>query len=406
MKKTRSLLLAALVITIGSYTLPVLADNSPQLSDRTFRTVNKVQELIAEENYSAAIERLSDALESTSSRKYDHAVLLQQTGFLYSLKNDYTKAATYFAKALQAEALPVPVAQQVRYSLAQLYLSEEKFTQSVSTMKQWFDIAKTTKEKPQPHAYITLASAYIQLEDFNQAIPAIKQAISLSENPSESWYLLLVASYYELKQYKNTASVLKTLTTKYPQNKRYWMQLSGTYMELNQEQNALAALEMSYSLGLFDNAKEYLRLANFQAYLGIPYRAASTLKGAIEKGIVLKNAENVEQLANFYHQAKALNKAIEYYQLGYKLAPTWDKQKRIATLMMQAKQFQQAIEFTQQVSLDAQRDQKAELNYLQGMAQYELDNRNAALQSMKRAAQSAKIKPMVTPWIAYLENQG
>ncbi|MDG2932653.1 hypothetical protein P7M60_25850, partial [Vibrio parahaemolyticus] len=126
---------ASLILFAGvAMTAPTMAKEAPQLSDRTFRTVNKVQELIATEKYSAAKEKLASALESTSSKKYDRAVLLQQTGFLYSLQDNYVQAAKYFAEALQLDALPVPVAQQVRYSLAQLYLAEEKYTLSVKTM--------------------------------------------------------------------------------------------------------------------------------------------------------------------------------------------------------------------------------------------------------------------------------
>ncbi len=154
---------------MGVLSTPVVAKDSPQLSDKTFKVVNKVQELIATEKYSDAIERLNKALGKTS-KKYDRAVLLQQMGFLYSMRDDYVKASKYFAEALSLDALPVPVAQQVRYSLAQLYLAEEQFKKSVKTMEKWFAVAETTKEKPQAHAYITLASAYVQMEDYRKAI--------------------------------------------------------------------------------------------------------------------------------------------------------------------------------------------------------------------------------------------
>ncbi|TOM44846.1 hypothetical protein CGH79_18785, partial [Vibrio parahaemolyticus] len=236
--KAYTKLLASLVLLSGAYGAPGFA-NTPELSDKTFRTVNKVQELIATEKYADALSKLNSALSSTSKKQYDRAVLLQQMGFLYSLQDDYPKAAKYFADALSLNALPVPVAQQVRYSLAQLYLAEGQFKKSVATMNEWFKIAETTEEKPQAHAYITLASAYVQLEDYKNAIPPAKQAIAMSKEPSESWYQLLMSAHYELKQFKSVAGVLKILTTKYPKNKRYWTQLSGIYMELNQERNAL-----------------------------------------------------------------------------------------------------------------------------------------------------------------------
>ena len=59
--KAYTKLLASLVFISGAYGAPAFA-NTPELSDRTFRTVNKVQELIATEKYSDAISKLNSAL--------------------------------------------------------------------------------------------------------------------------------------------------------------------------------------------------------------------------------------------------------------------------------------------------------------------------------------------------------
>ncbi|MEF1308691.1 hypothetical protein QTO01_01090 [Vibrio mytili] len=403
--KSYTTLLASLVLMTGAYSAPVFA-STPELSDRTFRTVNKVQELIATEQYSEALSKLNSALSSSSKRQYDRAVLLQQMGFLYSLKDDYPKAAKYFAEALSLDALPVPVAQQVRYSLAQLYLAEGQYKKSVRAMNEWFKVAETTEEKPQAHAYITLASAYIQMEDYKNAIPPTKKAIAMSKDPSESWYQLLMSAHYELKQFKSVAGVLKILTTKYPKNKRYWTQLSGIYMELNQERNALSTLEMAYKMGLLETEKEYLRLANFQAYQGVPFRAAKTLQTAFDDGHVERNADNLEKLGEFWQQAQELGQAIDVYQQVYRLSPRAKTQIKIARLMMLDKQYQQAAKFAQNAASDAKREQKGELAYIRGMAYFELNQPDNALKAMKSAAQSPDMKAMANPWINFLETQG
>ncbi|WP_440887909.1 tetratricopeptide repeat protein [Vibrio sp. WZ-1] len=403
--KAYTKLLASLLVMAGAYSASAVA-NTPELSDRTFRTVNKVQELIATEKYSEAISKLNSALEGSSKKQYDRAVLLQQMGFLYSLKDNYPKAAKYFAEALKLNALPVPVAQQVRYSLAQLYLAEGKFKQSVSTMKEWFKIAETTEEKPQAHAYITLASAYVQLEDYKNAIPPTKKAIAMTKNPSESWYQLLMSSHYELKQFKSVAGVLKILTTKYPKNKRYWTQLSGIYMELDQERNALSTLEMAHKMGLFDEEKEYVRLVNFQAYKGVPFRAAKTLEEAMEKGHVERSVANLEKLAEFWQQAQELSSSITVYQQAYNLEPKAKTQIKIARLMILDKQYTEAAKFAKTAAPDAKRDQKGELSYIRGMAYFELKQPMNALKAMKSAAQSPDMKAVVSPWINFLETQG
>jgi tetratricopeptide (TPR) repeat protein len=398
---TRMLALALFALSLSSVSYGA---NNPELSDRTYRTVNKVQKYIANEAYQDAKAELESALDRSGNKKYDQAVLLQQLGYIYSIEDNYAKATEYFAQALKIDALPVAVAQQVRYSLAQLYMVQEKFANTIALMKQWFRIQLTEgEEKPDAMSYMTLASAYVQQEQFKQAIPEIKQAIALSDKPSESWYMMLMSAYYQTNDLANTANVLTTLTELFPEKKQYWKQLSGIEMERGKDGKALAALESAYKLGLLDEEKEILRLTDFLAYQSIPFRAATTLAKEIEKGTVEKTSEHLDKLGQYWHQAKELTKAITSYRAAYALDADPKTKLKIARLMIQDQQYKNIIDFAsdkQGVPFDV----AAELEYLKGMAYFELENNAAALKAMQQAAKSNELKPMASPWIAFLTN--
>ncbi|QIR05021.1 tetratricopeptide repeat protein [Salinivibrio costicola] len=398
---TRMLALALFALSLSSVSYGA---NNPELSDRTYRTVNKVQKYIANEAYQDAKAELESALDRSGNKKYDQAVLLQQLGYIYSIEDNYAKATEYFAQALKIDALPVAVAQQVRYSLAQLYMVQEKFANTIALMKQWFQIQLSKgEEKPDAMSYMTLASAYVQQEQFKQAIPEIKQAIALSDKPSESWYMMLMSAYYQTNDLANTANVLTTLTELFPEKKQYWKQLSGIEMERGKDGKALAALESAYKLGLLDEEKEILRLTDFLAYQSIPFRAATTLAKEIEKGTVEKTSEHLDKLGQYWHQAKELTKAITSYRAAYALDADPKTKLKIARLMIQDQQYKNIIDFAsdkQGVPFDV----AAELEYLKGMAYFELENNAAALKAMQQAAKSNELKPMASPWIAFLTN--
>lgn len=398
---TRMLALALFALSLSSVSYGA---NNPELSDRTYRTVNKVQKYIANEAYQDAKAELESALDRSGNKKYDQAVLLQQLGYIYSIEDNYAKATEYFAQALKIDALPVAVAQQVRYSLAQLYMVQEKFANTIALMKQWFRIQLTEgEEKPDAMSYMTLASAYVQQEQFKQAIPEIKQAIALSDKPSESWYMMLMSAYYQTNDLANTANVLTTLTELFPEKKQYWKQLSGIEMERGKDGKALAALESAYKLGLLDEEKEILRLTDFLAYQSIPFRAATTLAKEIEKGTVEKTSGHLDKLGQYWHQAKELTKAITSYRAAYALDADPKTKLKIARLMIQDQQYKNIIDFAsdkQGVPFDV----AAELEYLKGMAYFELENNAAALKAMQQAAKSNELKPMASPWIAFLTN--
>lgn len=63
MMKSFTSVLASVTLVAGAALAPAQAKEAPQLTDRTFRIVNKVQELIATEKYPAALEKLTDTLE-------------------------------------------------------------------------------------------------------------------------------------------------------------------------------------------------------------------------------------------------------------------------------------------------------------------------------------------------------
>ncbi|MCV5555435.1 hypothetical protein OFN13_30555, partial [Escherichia coli] len=88
------------------------------------RAVNKAQELITEKKYGEANAKLQDALSGAGERVYDKGVILQTLGFVAAQQEKYGQATKYFADAIATGGLPPPVAQQVRYNLAQLYMAE------------------------------------------------------------------------------------------------------------------------------------------------------------------------------------------------------------------------------------------------------------------------------------------
>ncbi|MGH2248367.1 tetratricopeptide repeat protein, partial [Enterococcus faecalis] len=149
--------------------------------------------------------------------------------------------------------------------------------------------------------------------------------------------------------------------------------------------------------------KEILRLTDFLAYQSIPFRAATTLAKEIEKGTVEKTSEHLEKLGQYWHQAKELTKAITSYRAAYALDADPKTKLKIARLMIQDQQYKNIIDFAsdkQGVPFDV----AAELEYLKGMAYFELENNAAALKAMQQAAKSNELKPMASPWIAFLTN--
>ncbi|MHC9244628.1 tetratricopeptide repeat protein [Aeromonas jandaei] len=404
MNKLHKMILAPVAMAVLLSTASWAAEQ-PALSDRAYRAVNKAQELIADKQYGLANARLQEALSSVGDRVYDKGVILQTLGFVAAQQEKYGQATKYFADAIATGGLPPPVAQQVRYNLAQLYMAEGNFQGSIKTMREWF-ANQGKDDKPNSHAYITLANAHVQLKQYREAIPAVDQAIKLSAGKApESWYLLKMAAHYELKQYKQATEVLTILVDMHPQQKKYWTQLSAMHMQAGNDSKALAALEAAYSLGMLTEPAELQRLANYLAFSGIPHRAARVMEKGMKDGVIEQSASNYKTLANYWHQAKELDPAIDTLAKSYQLVPNAELQLKMARMMIQSKRYQDLVELAAKPAANANGEQRADLKFLTGVAYFEQQKPKEALNAFTQAAQNGNVSGRASPWISFLKEQ-
>ncbi|MBL0667183.1 tetratricopeptide repeat protein [Aeromonas jandaei] len=404
MNKLHKMILAPVAMAVLLSTASWAAEQ-PALSDRAYRAVNKAQELITDKQYGLANARLQEALSSVGDRVYDKGVILQTLGFVAAQQEKYGQATKYFADAIATGGLPPPVAQQVRYNLAQLYMAEGNFQGSIKTMREWF-ANQGKDDKPNSHAYITLANAHVQLKQYREAIPAVDQAIKLSAGKApESWYLLKMAAHYELKQYKQATEVLTILVDMHPQQKKYWTQLSAMHMQAGNDSKALAALEAAYSLGMLTEPAELQRLANYLAFSGIPHRAARVMEKGMKDGVIEQSASNYKTLANYWHQAKELDPAIDTLAKSYQLVPNAELQLKMARMMIQSKRYQDLVELAAKPAANANGEQRADLKFLTGVAYFEQQKPKEALNAFTQAAQNGNVSGRASPWISFLKEQ-
>ncbi|MCF5726418.1 tetratricopeptide repeat protein [Aeromonas veronii] len=404
MNKLHKMILAPVAMAVLLSTASWAAEQ-PTLSDRAYRAVNKAQELITDKQYGLANARLQEALSSAGERVYDKGVILQTLGFVAAQQEKYGQATKYFADAIATGGLPSPVAQQVRYNLAQLYMAEGNYQGSIKTMKEWF-ANQGKDDKPNSHAYITLANAHVQLKQYRDAIPAVDQAIKLSAGKApESWYLLKMGAHYELKQYKPATEVLTSLVNMFPEKKKYWTQLSAMHMQAGNDVKALAALESAYNLGMLTEAAELQRLANYLAFTGIPHRAARVMEKGMKDGVIEQSASNYKTLANYWHQAKELDPAIDTLAKSYQLAPSAELQLKMARMMIQSKRYQDLVALAAKPAANANGEQRADLKFLTGVAYFEQQKPKEALNAFTQAAQNGNVSGRASPWISFLKEQ-
>ncbi|CAM3654940.1 tetratricopeptide repeat protein [Parendozoicomonas haliclonae] len=377
-------------------------EKAPELSKITYKYIQKAQEQMAEDNYSAAQESLEHVLSKVQRRKADSAAVNQMLGVVFANQEQFGKALEYFRAALKDDALHRPAAQQVRYNLAQLLMMQGEYKESISTLKTWMSNLDDGVEVP-ARAWIMLANNYSRLKEWKNVVEPAKKAVAATEKPPEAWYSLLLAAHYELKDYPSAVDVLETLVVINPAKKMYWLQLSGMNMSMKKDAAALSALRAAYRHGVFDKESDYSQLANFLTFRGIPYMAGVAYKEGMDRGVVEASYDNIKRLANYWSHARETDRAIEMFYKALAMDESADLQVRLARLLAQAERYDDLIKLVSEPAADISSKQKGSMLVMEGLAWYQLGEKQKSLNFMRKAAQIDSSKGQANTWIGFLE---
>ena len=182
-----------------------------------------------------ALIKLKKLASTEGIKDHDSAVVYQTMAFVENSLNRLENATKYFIKALSYNALPKKVTHELQYSTAQLLIHIDKPKEGLAYLSKWL----ANEANPKADAYILAATAYYYTENYKQLIVHAEKALALIKKPPLNWYELLLAGYYELKDFNGAVAVLESIIKKYPDKSYYWLQLAGIYQQLEQEEEAL-----------------------------------------------------------------------------------------------------------------------------------------------------------------------
>lgn len=370
------------------------------LTEKTYKSLSKAQELMDAESYAEAGRALDSLLAQTGADSYDRAVVLQTIGYLYSERAQYDKAADAFQKALDADALPQDVTHNLRYNLAQLLIADGQYKKGISLMESWLQGEK----QPSNAVYVLLASANYRINNHTKVIDYIRRAIGNDADPKEDWYRLQLSAHMSLKQYKSAIQVLETLITRYPYQKVYWDQLSALYLQQNKEFTSLAVKMLADRLDLGD-AKTLLNLADMYRYLRIPYKSAQLLTQAMDNGVISNDFDNLEKLSQSWLAAREDELAAQTLQQMLPLDKSGQTHLRLGQLYVGVEQWQAAITVLQKSLGLLQANDVGLVHVLMGTAYFHLDQLVEAKAAFSKAIAFDSQSNQAGRWLRHIEDQ-
>jgi len=276
----------------------------------TYKQMELAQKAFEAKDYKGA-EGLLDVLKAKQDKlnDYEKATLWNLYAAVFRSEEDNRRAIEAYTNVLRQPNLPEGLRDNALFSLAQTFFLIEDYRKSIAVMNKWFAVVQDV----QPDAYILLAQAYYQLQDYPAAKEPIIKALNIARQRNqpfkENWLGLLRAVFYELKDYANATKVMEILATQYPKD-TYFTQLSGLYGLQGDQKKQAEMMHVAYVGAYAHNASDLLNVARLYMAQGAPQRAVDLLKAHLKDHSVELNVDTLQLLAQALSLARDVDESV------------------------------------------------------------------------------------------------
>jgi len=340
---------------------------------------------------------------SYSSNSYDHFVILRSYAYFLLSQDRNDEALVYLKKADMKKRMPPYDVFMLKFSLGQVFYVEGQRDAAKKSFLEWIKIGTDNEFDIVPEGYATLATIYAQDSEWDNALKYITLAIDNASTFVENWAQLKFAIHTEKKQYMEALEVAQDLVRFKPKNKSYIEQMSGIYNVIKFEEESLASLEFKLQQDLLKKPSEYINLANFYLYKGLPIDSAKVIEKGLKLGALENNIKHNELLSNAYIIAKDFNNAIKALINVTKISNDSKYDYRIGQIYLQNSEYKNAIKFLDLARKKGWSSKPGSLEMLIGISYIELDDFDNARIELAKAVSLGKEKD-VKPWINYINS--
>ncbi|MGB0894652.1 MAG: tetratricopeptide repeat protein [Parashewanella sp.] len=401
-------LAAALVLSLGSaaFVAPVAqaAEKCP-IDKRQSKAVGQSVGKKVQRSYKAYTEgnldeALAILLEANPKNDFDKAYLARMLGNFYAEKQQFDKALTQLRLAVDADILGGADHAGTLRLLADLSVQEKKWSDAISMYKKW--MAFTCKQDDK--AYFRIAIAHSELKQWDKALAAANKGIELAAKPNKGLYQLKLTAYYNKKDYKNAVKVLETMVPLFQDDGKLWVQLAQFYLVEENYKKSLATFDLAYKNGFLTTAGNITRLSQLLASNGSPYRGAKIYEKHLKSGLIKKDAKTLKTLAGFYHTAKELKEAANYYGQSADISKDGQTYLRQARLLSLDGKESAAIKALNK-SLKAGLKNPGEAHFELALAYLDLKQYKSAYNYAQKAMKDKKTKRSAKSYVAYIKEK-
>lgn len=369
-------------------------------SDRNARKIQTAFDQLNEGETDKASDALSELDGNSRLSPYEQALVDQGLAQVAYERDDVAGAVARWQKAVDSDALPNDQHFSLMYQVAQLQLSEEQYEPALATLERWQRESGSTKAE----ALALKGNALYRLERYPEAITTIDQAIAASgDKVDPTLYELKMASYYDQEDYAGAAAALEQLVRARPQDVKNQINLAQMYIELEQNERALAVMQKVLSDGNLKETEHWRQYYQLLSYADKPADAAAAIIKGMESGALPADMATYKALGDNYYLAEQIDPAIDAYGKAAALSTddgNADQQR--GHLLAERERYAEARDALNAAFRKGKLTDEGTAYLLLGEAESELGNDAAARAAFQKALGYERSKSNAESWLKNL----
>ena len=355
-----------------------------------------------------ATEELNRVLKDSSS-KYAKAMALRGLAQVQMNAGNDKAAVPLLQQALDLNSLPNNDYFNTMLTIAQLQAQDEQWQPALDTLHKWM----TEGAKQSGEAYALEGNIYYRLNQYQNAVGAMKQALALKPDAPDSWKQLLMASYAGMNDYASAAKVEEAILAKNPDDKTAIKNLVSVYIQAKEPDKALKVMADAKARGLYTTNDDYINLAKMYLYVGQnqdnpkpdALQAASVVQEGLDKKIVTPSLEAYKLLGDAYYVAGDQDRALAAWTKASPYAKDGEMDFLRGQLLIQDQKFSEGRSLMQ-TALKRGVKRVGAAWALIGNADLALKDRKAAIAAFEKAAQDPETRAAAEKVLKQLRGGG
>jgi hypothetical protein len=257
------------------------ADQGPQVSKATAKTLKAAQDALKEKKLDEALTHLKEAQQIPERTAYDNFVINQDLLYIYVQKQDYSAAAPILESTAQSQYATPDQQKTWLKALFAIDYQQKDYQKTIDIGEQL--VKRNAADTEQ---MISLADAYSKLNKYKEAAATAEMVVAHQEKPEERLLRFQWGMYDKAKDENDASKTLEKLVSYYPKPE-YWIQALSSLlkMDIKDSHLQLNVFRLENDVGVLTRPADFADMAEIALDAGFPGETVSVLQEAFQKNV-------------------------------------------------------------------------------------------------------------------------